>query len=705
MSAEERPAPPSARRFLLIAAMVPLSIVALMAWTDAEYARSERLYAAALRSFDRERDQLSLLSALKDAETAQRGYLLTGDAAYLGPLSPARATAARLQRIPGVATAEIAALVEAKFAELDRTLALARAGDRTAARAAVAAGEGRRLMDRLRAAVARARHTSRAQVTAQRIAFAERRAELRRLLQASGVLLTIALAVTLRSLWQSRRAAYDGALAAYEGAERNAAVLRSTSDALMILNPSGTIEQVNAAAAELIGAPAAELERRDVATVLELAEGSGDFHRRIGLRDGRLARSFLPGRRVRRRDGSEVSVDVAIGVMRVPSGDHLVLSLRDVSERARVERAKDELISTVSHELRTPLTSVVGALALLRGGTVEELSPQAARLVDIADGNARRLIRLINDMLDIDRIESGQLAMARVPLDLRAVAADAVRDGEGLARSRGITLVPAPGPVPLTVAGDAGRLLQVVTNLLSNAVHASPPGSEIRLVTAALEGRARLCVEDRGGGIPDSLRERLFERFQSHRTPGQAVGTGLGLAIAREIVWRHDGAIWFEDRDGGGTRFVIELPLAAASAVEAAPAMAGDRPLVLHVDDDPDVRETVAAALAETARVIAAPSLDRARALLRERAPALAILDMQVVDGHGPELIPDLIDAEGAPIPVIIFSGQQIPAPLAARADVVLTKGRHSLPDLAATARRLLATRATTAPPTVGPKA
>ncbi|WP_308462183.1 ATP-binding protein [Sphingomonas citri] len=687
-----RPRPPSRRRFLLAAALVPLLMTALIAWTDAEYARSLRLQAAATRSFDRERAQVMLLSAMKDAETAQRGYLLTGDPAFLNPYAPARRLASRLRAMEGVAAPEVAALIDSKFAELDRTLALFRGGKHAAARAAVADGEGRRVMDRLRAALARAGTSERALTAERRAAFARQRGELRLLLLATGAVLTLALAVTLRSLWRSRCEAYDAALDAYEKGERNAAILRGTSDALLILNPSGTIEMINDAASALLGYTPEELERRDVVTVLRIAEGSGAFHQRIGLHDGRLDRPLLTDRVARHRDGSERHVDVAIGVMRVPSGDHLVLSLRDASERTRIERAKDELISTIGHELRTPLTSVVGSLALLRGGAAMDLPPQAARLVDIADNNARRLIRLINDLLDIDRIESGQLAMARTPLDLREVVARAALDSDGLARSRDVVLTDASANAPVPVEGDAERLLQVVTNLVSNAIHASPAGATVTIASRVEAGRALIAVEDRGEGVPAAVRPRLFERFESGRAATHAPASGLGLAISREIVRRHDGTIWFEDRDGGGTRFAFALPL-PGSVLGGTPASDAPLPLLLHLDDDPDVRDTVAAALVGVARVLPAASLAMARALLRGGAPDLALLDMQVVDGHGPELAPELVDANGAPVPVVIYSGQAVPPALAARATAVLTKGRHDLPELVATVRRLLAER------------
>lgn len=545
------PEPPSRWRFFMAAALIPAVLAALIGWTGVEYRQSLAAQEEAARSFARERAQLMLLSALKDAETAQRGFLLTGDPAFLAPYAPARAAAARLLPRTGAA---LERQVAAKFAELDDTIAAFRAGDVTAARRAVASGEGKRIMDGLREAVERAGHAEH-RLTAERLAaYRQHRDDSRQLLTVTAMLFTLVLIAITVALWRSRCDRYRAALAGHEVAERNAAILASTSDTLLIVDPAGTIEMVNAAGAALLGYAPEELAGCELATVLAPEAGGGDLRDR----SVRPARDMLPERRARRRDGRELIVDIAVGVMQLPTGEHLVLSLRDASERLRLERAKDELISTISHELRTPLTSVVGSLALLRAAEEEGWSAQTRRLIDIADNNARRLIRLINDMLEIDRIESGELPIAREPLDLRTVTAQAALDGEGLAQGRGVLLVDDVAAAPVPVAGDAGRLLQVVMNLVSNAVQASTGGDRVTLRARVTNGRATVSVEDRGGGIPEALRPRLFQRFQSHRAAG---GTGLGLAIAREIVRRLDGTIGFEDRVGGGTRFVFDLPL------------------------------------------------------------------------------------------------------------------------------------------------
>lgn len=567
---------PQRYRYALAAIAVPLLLVAIFLGLRHEYYRSEGLRAAAARSYDRRIQQVELLSRLKDAETAQRGYLLTGDARFLEPYRPAeRDVEARLAamranpdpELPSGYAQQVTQLVNDKLSEMGRTIMLMQGGQAAGAREMVASGRGKDIMDKLRAAIggAIAQEASRSQD--RREAFLAQRRALSTIILSIFAALTVMLMVFLVSLWRSRSARFAANTAALEAAERNQTILDSTIDAIVILNPSGTVEVMNASATALLGYGSHELERRDISTIIDIAPGDGSFHKRVGLIDGQLRRSFLTDRRVKHRDGREIAVDVAMGVMRVPSGDHLVVSLRDISERKRVERVKDDLMSTVSHELRTPLTSIVGSLGLLRAGTAGELPASAGRLVEIAENNSRRLIRLINDMLDIDRIESGKLDLARDPIDLRPVMEQACIGSEGLARSSRVTIACHLPDQPVMVSGDADRLLQVTTNLLSNAIRVSPEGQAVELrLTLDDDRKARVSVEDRGPGVPAAFRERIFGRFE--RAPGEegSTGTGLGLAISREIVSRHDGNIWFEDRHGGGACFIFTLALLGTTA-------------------------------------------------------------------------------------------------------------------------------------------
>jgi PAS domain S-box-containing protein len=238
-----------------------------------------------------------------------------------------------------------------------------------------------------------------------------------------------------------------------------------------------------------------------------------------------------------------------------------VLTFRDIGQRRAAEQLKDEQLSLVSHELRTPLTSMRSALGLLVGGQLGRLPEKGHRLLEIAARNTDRLIRLINDILDMERLDSGQMPMTRVLCDageLMTEAADGVRS---LADRLGVVLEVVPTDAHLR--GDPDRLLQVLTNLLSNAIKFSPPsGGTVWIDAAQAEHELIFRVRDEGRGIPPDKLESIFDRFVQvddgdSRTKG---GTGLGLAICRGIVKQHGGHIWAESTVGAGTTLCVALP-------------------------------------------------------------------------------------------------------------------------------------------------
>jgi PAS domain S-box-containing protein len=263
------------------------------------------------------------------------------------------------------------------------------------------------------------------------------------------------------------------------------------------------------------------------------------------------------------RTGREIAVEIRIGL--VSTGDLRFFSafVHDISRRKEVERMKDEFISTVSHELRTPLTAIYGSLDLLASGMAGELPPDAKHLLGISHQSTERLIRLINDMLDLEKIASGKMEYRRLPQPLRPLVEQAVRDTQAYAEGLRVHLQLEPGPDPRADV-DSDRIVQVCVNLLSNATKFSPPGATVQVALAAHDGVARISVVDCGPGVPPGFQERIFERFvqvdaSDRRAKG---GTGLGLAICRSIVEAHGGRIGFASEPGVRTEFYVELPLA-----------------------------------------------------------------------------------------------------------------------------------------------
>ena len=281
----------------------------------------------------------------------------------------------------------------------------------------------------------------------------------------------------------------------------------------------------------------------------------------------------------------------------------LLRALRYANERKRLERLKDEFVAAVSHELRTPLTSISASLGLLMGKAGGDLPQPVERLIAIAHANSRRLVRLINDILDIEKMDSGQTVFNFERVEVRPQVEQAIESNFGFAESHGIRIrLECADPID-DVRADSDRLAQVITNLLSNAVKYSPPNGE---VVVAIENGAdviRISVRDQGPGIPAEFKPRIFERFaQADVTNArQKGGTGLGLSIVKQIVDRLGGAIGFADAPGGGTIFQLELPCwGNVASVAIDPDAQPDALRILLCDHDPNA----ALALSEQLRKI-----------------------------------------------------------------------------------------------------
>jgi PAS domain S-box-containing protein len=274
----------------------------------------------------------------------------------------------------------------------------------------------------------------------------------------------------------------------------------------------------------------------------------------------------------------------------------------DVTELKRIDRMKSEFVSTVSHELRTPLTSIRGSLGLIVGGVAGELPPMAKNLVGIATSNCERLIRLINDILDSEKIESGKMRFDMQVIELAPLLAQVLVANEGFAGQHKVKLALDVQAEGIKVSVDSDRLTQAITNLISNAVKFSPAESWVYVRLLCNARRVRVEVADSGPGIPEEFRKRIFQKFSQADTSDtrQKGGTGLGLNISRAIVERMNGSVGFTSQTGVGTVFYFELPEAFALPVEETRidesktrAGAPPRPLILVCEDDPDIAHLI----------------------------------------------------------------------------------------------------------------
>jgi signal transduction histidine kinase len=247
-----------------------------------------------------------------------------------------------------------------------------------------------------------------------------------------------------------------------------------------------------------------------------------------------------------------------------------IITATDVTEQRRLTSMKDEFVSTVNHELRTPLTSILGSLSLLHRGLGGPLSPRGEQLVSVAMSNGQRLSQLINDLLDIEKLGSGASDFQMERVELGLLLEQAIEQNRPYSQSFNVSLTLLPAGEPLWIKGDARRLTQALSNLLSNAVKFSPAGAAVQTAICRQAERARVAVSDKGPGIPEELRPRLFSRFaQASGSNGpNRLGTGLGLAITKAIVEGHGGSIDYETQPARGTTFFFDLPLAEAPAEE-----------------------------------------------------------------------------------------------------------------------------------------
>ncbi len=333
-------------------------------------------------------------------------------------------------------------------------------------------------------------------------------------------------------------------------------------------------------------------------------------------------------------------------------------SITDITERKRVEKLKNEFISTVSHELRTPLTSIRGSLGLVSNGVTGALPPKARTMLDIAVKNCDRLVALVNDILDIEKVASGKLVFKMQVFEIGALLAQVVEATRPYADSLGVHLkleAPAEG---MTVHADAERLVQVITNLVSNACKFSPKGRAVTVRSSRIGGRVRVEVEDHGAGIPEEFRPHIFQKFAqaASRDDANRKGTGLGLAISKALIENMAGTIGFTSRTGAGCVFHVELP---ERKLEQAPAAEQRRrPRILICEDEKDIAEVLRAMLdQEGFDADVALTLGEARQLLKRGSYAAMTLDLVLPDGHAFPFMRELrLDPATAALPLIVLS-------------------------------------------------
>jgi PAS domain S-box-containing protein len=394
------------------------------------------------------------------------------------------------------------------------------------------------------------------------------------------VLLLTALLVIFRLNRQSE----NDHIALQQAEQIQRAILNSAAYSMISTDTSGLILTVNAAAekwlrytsAELRGSnisklhDASELQSRGVQLTLTMGIPVAGDYRALVTKAGYGTADEFECTYVR-RDGTRFPVSLSVTGLRAASNNlagYLVIAT-DLSEKHAVEKMKDEFVSVVSHELRTPLTSIKGALGLLAGGITGPLPPKAEEMAQVALNNCDRLSRLVNDILDLQRIESGRLTMDKRWCDVDALMKESAESVRLVAKGEDLTI--AVSPCKARILADQERIVQAFVNLLGNAIKFSPRGARIEFAAEPAGHNVVFRIEDHGRGIPRDKLETIFERFQQVDASDarEKAGTGLGLAIVRSIVQQHEGRVWAESEPGKGSKFYVQVPLRESDSTAA----------------------------------------------------------------------------------------------------------------------------------------
>ncbi|MBT8347844.1 MAG: PAS domain S-box protein, partial [Sulfurovum sp.] len=373
--------------------------------------------------------------------------------------------------------------------------------------------------------------------------------------------------------------------------ERLQSILDNVYEGIITIDSKGIIDSFNLAAENIFGYDAKEMIGCNVKMLMPEPYFSEHDGYLANYMSGGEAKVIGIDREVegRRKDGSIFPLYLAVTQIRNHGKPLFVGMVRDLSEQKRLEKLKNEFVSTVSHELRTPLTSIRGSLGLIESGTMGKIEDKLAPLVKIALNNTERLILLINDILDMEKMESGQMDFTLEYIDLNTLIHEAVEANEGFSKEHNVHLVFHDFGERIEVYVDKNRIQQVLANLISNAVKYSPKDDTVTL-RVSMGSQVRVEVHDNGPGIPDDFKKQIFQRFAQADSSDtkQKGGTGLGLNISKAIIEKLGGSIGFLSPLNEGTTFFFNLPVMHELKV-VENKLESRRGKVLVVEDDHDI--------------------------------------------------------------------------------------------------------------------
>ena len=442
------------------------------------------------------------------------------------------------------------------------------------------------------------------------------------------------------------------------------AVVDNVVDGIITISETGEIETFNPAAEQIFGYTASQIIGQNVRILMPGPyRGEHDGYLRAYLKTGE-AKIIGIGREVvgKRKDGSTFPMDLAVSEMQIGSSSIFTGVVRDITERKQADLIKNEFISTVSHELRTPLTSIKGSLGLIKSGVIGKLPDKLRSLLEIAYSNSDRLERLINDILDIEKIEAGKMDFHLRPVEIVELVEKAIEANKGYGDKHGATFVlKDTPPEKAMVEGDEDRLMQALSNLMSNAAKFSPQGERVEVSVSSGAVGVRVSVTDHGPGIAPEFRSKIFEKFSQADSSDtrQEGGTGLGLSITKTIIEHHDGFLGFETEMGKGATFYFVLPALAELGAELvnADGMVGQY-RALIVEDETDIAMILDMTLRQDGfKTDIAHNASEAKDMLAKDNYDVMTLDLGLPDQDGISLIQDLrSQTKTKNLPIVVVS-------------------------------------------------
>lgn len=446
-------------------------------------------------------------------------------------------------------------------------------------------------------------------------------------------------------------------------------LLEAAPDAMVVVNQGGKIVLLNLQAEKQFGYRRDELLGQLVTTIIPEGFAERLIADELRSAEDALAQQIGMGIELvaRRKDGSAFPIELMLSPLKGAEGILVIAAIRDISariladeEQKRLARLKDEFVAMVSHELRTPLTSIAGSISLLIARIAGDLAPPAPRLLNIAHANCQRLVRLIDDILDIGKMEAHKIVYRFTSVKVRPLVAQVIDANQSYADAYRVRLRLADGCPVGDVRADSDRLIQVLTNLLSNAIKFSPADDEVVVTIESRSDFVRIGVQDHGPGIPDDFKPQMFERFaQADSTATrQTGGSGLGLSIVKQIVDRHGGELSFSDAPGE-TTFYVDIPCwdqLVGMAIDTAAAPESMR--ILLCEDDPDTAVVMREQLRQFGFATDfAFTLADATVLATATQYCVVLADLRLPDGNGLDLIASLrAKPEYAETPLIVVS-------------------------------------------------